>query len=73
MREAMMAGGASVAQVGAGVTYVRRRWGMARVLRGLAIVAAAGPGPPDSAAFMRACCRSRVSFRRSSWSAATRG
>ena len=41
MREAMAAGGASVAQVGAVVHYVRRRWRMARVLRGLAIALAA--------------------------------
>lgn len=39
MREAMAGG--SVAQVGAVVDYVRRRWRLARVLRGLAIAVAA--------------------------------
>ena len=39
MREAMTAGG-SVAQVGAVVDYVRRRWRLARVLRGAAIATA---------------------------------
>ena len=42
MRDAMTAvGGESVARVGAVVSYVRRRWRMARVLRGLAMAVAA--------------------------------